>query len=98
VKPAVRIIFAPLFGRDKAVRESGGYLHGTAVGRTVRIDPRSSGILDTLVHEMTHVRHPDWTEAMVRDYVKIWMKKSGWKRKAEYLRLLGKGLIEGEEG
>jgi len=96
VKPAVRIIFAPMFKRDKKVREKGWYLHGTAEGRTVRIDPRSSDILDTLVHEMTHVRHPDWTEIMVQEYTKMWMKKSGWKRKAEYLRLLGNARIEGE--
>ena len=97
MRPAVRFIFAPLFSRDRAVRKAGGYLHGTALGRTVTLDPRSSNILDTLVHEMTHVRHPDWTEVMVREYTKVWMKKSGWRRKAAYLKLLGTASIEGEE-
>lgn len=97
MKPAIRIIFAPLFLRDKAVRESGGYLHGTASGRTVRLDPRSSAILDTLIHEVTHVNHPDWTEQMVRDYTKVRMKKMGWKEKARWLKLLGNAIIEGEE-
>ena len=97
MRPAIRIIFAPLLNRGK--ERNGWYTHGeTAIpGRTVKIDPRSSMLLDTLVHEITHVRHPDWSEQMVRDYVKIWMRKSGWKRKAEYLRLLGSALIEGEE-
>lgn len=96
MRPAIRIVFAPLLSRNK---KGAYYTHGeTAIpGRTVKIDPRSSMLLDTLIHEITHVRHPDWSEQMVRDYVKIWMRKSGWKRKAEYLRLLGSALIEGEE-
>ena len=99
MKPAVRIIFAPLFKRDKALTAVGKELHGRVLvpGRTIQIDPRSPHILDTLVHEMTHVQHPDWTEQMVVDYVKIWMQKSGWKRKAAYLKLLGTAIIEGEE-
>ena len=99
VKPAIRIVFAPLFKRDRALAAAGKDLHGRVMipGRTIQIDPRSPNILDTLVHEMTHVRHPDWSEQMVVDYAKIWMKKSGWRRKAEYLKLLGTALIEGEE-
>ena len=98
MKPAIRIVFAPLLNRNRKDREGGWYTHGeTAIpGRTVKIDPRSSMILDTLVHEITHANHPDWTEKMVQDYVKIWMRKSGWKRKAAYLKLLGSALIEGE--
>ena len=100
MKPAIRIVFAPLFKRDRALAAAGKDLHGRVMipGRTIQIDPRSPNILDTLVHEMTHVRHPDWSEQMVVDYAKIWMKKSGWRRKAEYLKLLGTALIEGEEG
>lgn len=97
MKPAVRIIFAPIFKRDKAVREAGDFLHGTAQGRTITIDPRGSSILDTLVHELCHIRHPDWTEQMVRDHTKIRMGKMGWKEKARLLQLLGNARIEGEE-
>lgn len=97
MKPAIRIIFAPLFSRDKKVRESGGFLHGQAFGRTIKLDPRSSLILDTLFHEITHVRHPDWTEKMVQDYTKVRMKKMGWREKANYLKLLGSAILEGEE-
>jgi hypothetical protein len=95
VKPAIRIVFAPLLNRNK---KEGYYTHGETMvpGRTIKIDPRSSMLLDTLVHEITHANHPDWTEKMVRDYVKIWMKKSGWKRKAHFLKLLGNAIIEGE--
>jgi hypothetical protein len=97
LKPAIRIVFAPLFLRDRKVRESGGYLHGTASGRTVTLDPRSSQLLDTFIHEVTHCNHPDWTEQMVRDYVKVRMKKMGWKEKARWWKLLGNATIEGEE-
>ena len=97
MRPAIRIIFAPLFLRDKKVRESGGYLHGTAEGRTIRLDPRSSMLLDTLVHELTHCNHPNWSEADVRAYTKKRMGKMGWKEKARLLKLLGSAIIEGED-
>ena len=96
MRPAIRIIFAPLFLRDKVVREAGGYVHGTALGRTIHLDPRSSLILDTLVHEMTHCSHPSWTEVEVKVHTKKRMSKMGWKEKARLLRLLGSAMIEGE--
>ncbi len=97
MRPAVRIIFAPLFRRNKEEREKGYNTHGETTGRTIKLDPRSTMLLEALIHEMTHVRHPDWPETMVRSYVQIWLKKSGWKRKAAYLKLLGSAIIEGEE-
>ena len=96
MRPAVRIVFAPLLRRNKTEREKGLHTHGEARARTIKIDPRSSMILDTLVHELTHVRHPDWSELMVREYVKVWMIKSSWRRKASYLKLLGAATLEGE--
>ena len=98
IRPAIRIIFAPIFSREKKIRDAGGYVHGDAEGRTIRLDPRSSQVLDTLVHEMTHVRHPDWSEDMVRSYTRLRMKKMGWREKAHLLRLLGNAHVEGEEG
>jgi hypothetical protein len=96
MRPAVRIVFAPLLRRNKTERDKGLHTHGEARARTIKIDPRSSMLLDTLVHELTHVRHPDWSEVMVREYVKTWMKKSSWKRKARFLCLLGAATLEGE--
>ena len=98
MKPAIRIFFAPTFKRDKATHGKDLYIHGKALGRTIWLDPRGSQILDTLVHEMTHCNHPDWTEKMVQDYVKIRLKKMGWKEKARLLKLLGNAIIEGENG
>ena len=97
MKPAIRIIFAPLFKRHKREREDGTYLHGTAQRRTVHIDPRGTLLLDTLVHELTHVRHPDWTEKQVQEHTARRMKKMSWKEKAHTLKLLGNAIIEGEE-
>lgn len=96
MRPAVRIVFAPLLRRNKTERDKGLHTHGEARGRTIKIDPRSSMLLDTLIHELTHARHPDWSETMVREYVKVWMVKSSWKRKAHALRLLGSARLEGE--
>ena len=97
MRPAIRIIFAPLFSKSKRISEAGGYIHGEAEGRTIWLDPRSSQLLDTLVHEITHVNHPDWSEEMVRSYTKLRMKKMGWKEKAHFLRLLGSAKIKGED-
>jgi len=97
VKPAIRIIFAPLFLRDKTVREAGSYLHGNARGRTIWLDPRSGSLLDTMVHELVHVSHPSWSEKEVEAHTKKRMKKMGWKEKAHLLKLLGSAIIEGEE-
>lgn len=97
MKPAIRIIFAPLFNKSKKISEAGGFIHGEAEKRTIWLDPRSSCLLDTLVHEMTHVRHPDWSEALVRSYTAARMKKMGWKEKAHLLRLLGSAKIKGED-
>lgn len=96
MRPAIRIIFAPLFLRDKKVKKAGGFLHGTAEGRTIKIDPRSSMILDTLFHEMTHVNHPSWSEQEVRAYTKKRLGKMSWKEKAMLLKLLGHAELEGE--
>lgn len=97
MRPAVRIIFAPLFLRDKVVREAGAFLHGNARGRTIWIDPRSSSLLETMVHELTHVDHPSWSEEGVEAHTQKRMKKMSWKEKARLLKLLGSAIIEGEE-
>jgi hypothetical protein len=104
MKPAIRIFFAPLFKRPKSFqaggRHEGLYLHGEATvapGRTIRLDPRSSMLLPTLVHEMTHVRHPSWNEKQVDEHTSRRMKKMSWKEKARLLQLLGRANIEGEE-
>lgn len=97
MRPAIRIIFAPLNNRDKIVRERGYKVDGKAEGRTIWLDPRSLPILDTLIHEMTHVNHPSWSEQEVVDYTKKRMKKMGWKEKARLLKLLGYAEIEGEK-
>lgn len=96
MRPAIRIVFAPLFLRDKVVRERGAFLHGNAQGRTIWLDPRSSYLLDTMVHEMTHVAHPSWSETDVEAHTKKRMKKMSWKEKANLLKLLGSAIIEGE--
>ena len=96
MKPAIRIIFAPLYKRNPLEYRRGRLVVGYAQNRTIRLDPREPNILKYLVHEMQHVKHPDWTERMVEDYVKLWLKKTSWKKKAAYLKLLGSAQIEGE--
>jgi hypothetical protein len=95
MRPAFRLIFAPLNNRDKALREKGFVLDGSTLGRTIRLDPRSPNILDTLVHEMAHMDHPSWPEEEVRTYTKKRMKKMGWPEKARLLKLLGFAELEG---
>jgi hypothetical protein len=97
MRPAIRIIFAPLSKRIKEHREQGLNTYGQSANRTIWLDPRNSEILDTLVHELAHVNHPSWSEEEVLDYTKKRMKKMGWKEKARLLKLLGYALIEGEK-
>ena len=97
VRPAVRIIFAPIMSRTRRDRDRGMYVHGTAQNRTVTIDPRSSEIGKTLLHEMIHLRHPDWSEEAVISETRLRWGKMSWKEKARLLRLLGSAHLEGEE-
>lgn len=98
MKPAIRIVLAPIFKRDKEIREKGLFLHGKAEGRTITLDPRGAEtLLDTMVHEMAHCNHPDWSEQAIREYTKRRLKKMSWKEKARMLKLLGNAIIEGEE-
>lgn len=96
-KAAIRVVFAPLFGRYKAERERGLYTHGETTGRTIWIDPRSSEVVKTAVHELIHLKHPSWSEAAVIAETARRFKKMGWKEKARVLQLIGKGTIEGDE-
>jgi hypothetical protein len=97
MRPAVRIIFAPIMSRSKAERERGLYVHGMAQNRTITIDPRSSEIGKTLLHEMLHLRHPDWSEEAIVSETRLRWGKMSWKEKARLLRLLGSAHLEGEE-
>jgi hypothetical protein len=54
-------------------------------------------LLDTLMHEMIHVRFPQMSEQDVRAHTTKRMKKMGWREKARFLKLLGNATIEGEE-
>jgi len=97
MRPAIRIIFAPLFNRDKAVRAQGLKLHGKAKGRTIWLDPRGGDtLIDTIVHEIAHVNHPSWTEKEVQEYTTKRLKKMSWKERARYLKMLGHAVMEGE--
>ena len=55
MRPALRIIFAPIMSRTKRDRVRGVFVHGTAHNRTITLDPRSSEIGKTLLHEMIHL-------------------------------------------
>jgi hypothetical protein len=97
MRPAVRIIFAPIMSRTKGDRVRGLFVHGTAQNRTITLDPRSSEIGKTLLHEMIHLRHPDWSEEAVVSETRLRWGKMSWKEKARLLRLLGSAHLEGEE-
>ena len=97
MRPAVRIIFAPIMSRTKGDRDRGLFVHGTTQNRTITIDPRSSEIGKTLLHEMIHLRHPDWSEEAVVSETRLRWGKMSWKEKARLLRLLGSAHLEGEE-
>jgi len=98
MRPAIKIIFAPLFKREKKLREAGLNLHGKVLtpGRTMWLDPRSTYIVDTFVHEKYHIDHPSWTEEQVIEATKKKMARMTWKEHARILKLLGTATLEGE--
>lgn len=97
MRPAVRIIFAPTFHRDKELRRKGLFLHGYTQNRTIVLDPRSSTLLETLVHEMVHMEHPSWAESVVIEETRRRMGKLTWKQRGRLYQMLGSAKLEGEE-
>lgn len=96
MRPAIKIIFAPLNNRHKLEREKGLIVDGKTIGRTIWLDPRSKDIGETLLHEMIHLRKPSLSEKdVIAETKKRWGKMS-WKEKANLLRLLGSAELEGE--
>jgi hypothetical protein len=96
MKPALRIIFAPLAARYRDYDHHVRPTQGTAAGRTIRLDPRMADVGKTLFHEWLHVQHPSWSEERVRaEEERQWLRMT-WKRKAALYKMLGSALIEGE--
>lgn len=93
---AIKVVFAPLLNRFKSDRERGLYVHGQTAGRTIWLDPRSSEIVKTAVHELLHIKHPAWSEAAIVSETARRFKRMGWKEKARLLQMIGRGTIEGE--
>ena len=94
IKPAIRIIFAPLHMRWRSETVK---THGSMSGRTIRLDPRSLNVARVLLHELVHAQHPGWTERRVeRSESSRWLKMS-WKQKARLYQLLASARIEGEK-
>ncbi len=99
MRPAVRIIFAPLAlrGRKGNAGALCAVVHGQAQGRTIWIDPRLGELGRTLYHELTHVRHPSWTEDQVIAHEELRWNRMTWKAKARLYQMLGSAKLEGEE-
>lgn len=88
--PAHRLLFLPL-GREK--------LHAwcSSTERTIALDPRSTNLLHSYVHELLHLRFPSWTEAkVIRETRREW-KKLTWRDKAKLAQALGKGRVGQDE-
>lgn len=88
---AVRILLAPL-GR---YRGKGPTTHGMSSRPLMRIwiDPRRKELLGTLVHELYHIQHPDWSEAQVERAEEEWLDHASWKEKAKALQLLSRAKV-----
>lgn len=93
MKPAVRLILAPIGRRHRGPT----WLLGKAHGRTIHLDPRCRDIARTLLHELLHVRHPSWSEAAVRVEEKRRWDRMTWREKARLYQMLGSAQLEGEE-
>ncbi len=99
MKPAVRIIFAPLARRGAKRKDPlyEAHLQGESSGRTIKLDPRFPNVAKTFLHEMAHIRHPSWSEDRVLAWEEYRWGKMGWKEKARLYQTLASAKLEGEE-
>jgi myo-inositol catabolism protein IolC len=92
IKPAVKILFAALGNELPKSR-----VKGMAQGRTIWIDPRHPWLAHTLLHELLHLKHTNWSETKIREMTtKLW-KRATWKQKASLLKVLATAEIEEKE-
>lgn len=92
-RPAIRIILCPL----QREAPKGHKLLGTALGRTIRLDPRQPNIVTTYLHEKLHVLHPGWSETQVRRETARRWKRMSWVEKAKLVKELAHAQIGGDE-
>lgn len=99
MRPAVRIIFAPIALRDRKAKDPlrDAPKRGTACGRVITLDPRLPDVARTLVHELIHVQHPSWPEDRVEAAEEMRWQRMGWREKGRLLQMLGSAKLEGEE-
>jgi len=92
MRPAVRIILAPILHRYAIERRE-----GEAYRRTAWIDPRATHPTKILFHELLHIRYPSWSETRVKYETARRWRKTNWKQRARLLQLLASARLEGEE-
>ncbi len=85
----MRLVFKPMMHTEKCV--------GAVVGNTILLDPRHSPLARTLLHELIHVDHPDWSEwKVLREERRLW-KILTWREKALLYKQLGRGVMLNDE-
>jgi hypothetical protein len=86
----MRLVFKPMLGREKA--------HGSCVGNTILLDPTSKiPLAKTLLHELLHAEHPEWSEWKVQREERAGWKRLTWREKAILYKQLGKGVMLNDE-
>jgi hypothetical protein len=96
LRPAVRIVFAPMSHRYGTYRRDGRKVLGDTRGRVVRVDPRSGTPARILLHELLHVQHPSWSEATVLVEERRRWARMSWRGKARLYQMLGSARLEGD--
>jgi hypothetical protein len=98
MRPAVRVVFAPIArrGRPRGDEALDAPTQGDSCGRTIRLDPRLPNVGRTLLHELLHVWHPGWTEDQVMAAEEYKWTHMTWRKKAALYRMLGNAKLEGE--
>jgi len=101
MRPAVRIVFAPIARRNRSRAEAADETSVAGLSykreRTIKLDPRMDNLGRTLYHELLHVRHPDWTEERIGAEEELRWNRMTWKSKARLYQMLGTAHVEGED-
>ncbi len=91
--PIHRLLFRPTLSiRADGVRK-GAYGECFKQERIITLDPRGQQLARTFLHELLHLRYPQWSETKVRIEERKRWKRLTWKDKAQLYQAIGKGLI-----
>lgn len=91
--PIHRLVFKPILSHHSKDSPKGDRGLCYRRERVIKLDPRDHNPARVYVHELIHLKHPDWSETRVnREERAVWRVLT-WKDKARLYIAMGKAII-----